>query len=153
MSSTVDSVLTQQQNELLASLQNNTTLLTLVGLVPGLQDQLLAKAGSVTVLAPSEEAFAEVPQVVTDFLTDPANVDALKTVLEYHLINSDSSLLNSQSFGPSIPIDKVLIPPSLESAVNDLINSAPVFSQVIPVAGVHGFPSWMFAKKPNNNWS
>ncbi len=159
MSSTVDSVLAQQQNELLDSLQSNTTLVTLVGLVPGLLDLLLSQAGSVTILAPTEEAFANVSPVVTDFLTDPANVETLKTVLQYHVIKSNNNLLG-ESFPASIQIDTVLIPPSLQSAVNDLVNSAPVVPQVIPVpmvqmmgAGGHGFPSWMVAKKPNNNWS
>jgi uncharacterized surface protein with fasciclin (FAS1) repeats len=150
--SETDSVLVKQQQELLNSLVSNPTLLTLVGLVPGLQDQLLSQAGGVTVLAPSEEAFAKVPSIVINFLTDPANVDALKTVLEYHLIKSDSSLLALQSFGPSIQIERVLIPPSLERVVNNLINSVHDVNPVIPM-GDNSLPTWMLAKKPNNNWS
>ena len=122
-------------------------------MVPGLLDLLLSQAGSVTVLAPTEEAFAAVPKVVTDFLTDPANVDTLKKVLQYHVIKSDNNLLG-ESFPASIQIDTVLIPPSLQSAVNDLANSAQVVHRV-QMRGTHHMeiPSWMIHKKPNNNWS
>lgn len=155
MPALVDPVLAQQQQDLLNSLQDKPTLLTLVGLVPGLQEFLLSKAGSVTVLAPTEEAFAKVPKVVTNFLTDPTNVDILRKVLQFHLISSDNNLLG-ESFPPAIQIENVLIPPSLQSAVSDLANSVQVVPSVQMMSGHNmglDIPSWAIYKKPNNNWS
>jgi uncharacterized surface protein with fasciclin (FAS1) repeats len=46
----------------------------------------LSGQGSFTLLAPTNAAFAALPQVTLDFLTDPANVAELTRVLAYHVL-------------------------------------------------------------------
>ncbi len=57
-----------------------TTLLTQADLVTTLQGP-----GPFTVFAPTDAAFAALDPNVTAFLTNPANVDALRSVLLYHV--------------------------------------------------------------------
>ena len=44
--------------------------------------------GSFILLAPTDEAFASLPDGVLDALLLPENADALSTLLQYHLVNS-----------------------------------------------------------------
>merc|ERR1719261_2096616 len=45
----------------------------------------LAGAGPLTVFAPTNAAFAAVPEAVLDALLDPANKASLQTLLKYHV--------------------------------------------------------------------
>ena len=49
-------------------------------------EETLNGAGPFTVFAPSDAAFAAVPQPMTDYLMDPANKDTLTQVLTYHVV-------------------------------------------------------------------
>ena len=48
--------------------------------------ETLNGAGPFTVFAPTDAAFAAVPQPMTDYLMDPANKDTLTQVLTYHVV-------------------------------------------------------------------
>lgn len=48
--------------------------------------ETLSGAGPFTVFAPTDAAFAAVPQPMTDYLMDPANKDTLTQVLTYHVV-------------------------------------------------------------------
>lgn len=73
----------------LAGNPNNSTLVSLLGntgLIPAAMD--LEKQGPVTILAPSNAAFEKLSQenpALFRKLTDPANEDALKKILLYHV--------------------------------------------------------------------
>jgi transforming growth factor-beta-induced protein len=62
----------------------------------------LSGAGNFTLLAPTNDAFAALPQETLDFLTDPANVSTLIQVLAYHLlpgvIISQQLMVDGQQF-------------------------------------------------------
>ena len=136
--------------ELVSSLSNNKTLVQLVGLVPGLLDTLTASAADITVLAPSDSAFAALPPALVTFLTDPNNVDTLATVLKYHVISNTSDLAG-EKLPPSIQIDSVLVPPSLQAAVAQIASSA---SMPTPTrTGYKNIPSWLKPRNPGNNWT
>lgn len=53
----------------------------------GLTEALNAE-GSFILLAPTDEAFASLPDGVLDALLQPENADALSTLLQHHLVNS-----------------------------------------------------------------
>jgi uncharacterized surface protein with fasciclin (FAS1) repeats len=48
--------------------------------------ETLNGAGPFTVFAPTDAAFAAVPQAMSDYLMDPANKDTLTQVLTYHVV-------------------------------------------------------------------
>ena len=140
----------KEQRELLDSLADNKTLVKLVGLVPGLLDTILKEAGKITILAPNEMAFGALPQVLVAFLTDPKNVEVLSQVLRYHVIFNNGNLLG-EPYPPSIQIDQVLVPPSLQGAVDNIVNSA---RQSMGHGGrvrLHSLPFWLSHKNPANN--
>merc|ERR1712166_1626549 len=43
--------------------------------------------GPMTVLVPTNEAFAKLPKATLDRLSDPKNIDELQNILEYHVVN------------------------------------------------------------------
>jgi len=60
-----------------------STLVT--ALIAGKLVDTLSGAGPFTVFAPTNEAFAKVPQATLDFLLDPKNILVLDAVLTYHV--------------------------------------------------------------------
>ena len=102
----------ESSDVLINSLSNYTTLLELVT-AAGLTDTLKQSADSITVLAPTNNAFGKVSSVVLSFLSQPENKDTLQNVLLYHVISNPSSL-NGERYPPVIEIDSVLIPPSID---------------------------------------
>jgi len=56
-------------------------LVTSAGLV-----ETLSGDGPFTLFAPTNDAFAKLPTETLDFLTDPANIDALADVLTFHVV-------------------------------------------------------------------
>lgn len=83
----IDKVLLPPKNlvEVLEEDGRFSTLLNVVGLVPGLADTLL-DAEKVTIFAPTDEAFGKVPQETLDFLLQEVNVNALANLLQYHVV-------------------------------------------------------------------
>lgn len=54
--------------------------------------EALAGSGPLTVFAPSDEAFAELPEGTLESLLNPENRESLRTVLLHHVISGDVSL-------------------------------------------------------------
>ena len=52
-------------------------------------DDVLASDDSITILAPTDEAFAALPAAERERLMDPANREELQQLLLYHVINAD----------------------------------------------------------------
>ena len=71
-----------------------TTLLAAVQ-AAGLGD-VLSGDGPLTVLAPTDEAFASMPEGQLELLLQPENVDLLRDILLYHVFNSE---ISSSAFG------------------------------------------------------
>ena len=136
------------EQTVLSALENYPTLVTLVGLVPGLLDTLVSSAGSITILAPSESAFGQVPAAVVEFLKRPDNVSVLEQVLKYHVVAPNTSNLLKEAYPTVIPINKVLIPPSLTDAVASIAQGTTT-SQAKQL----NVPSWLARPRSNNNWS
>jgi len=62
----------------------------------------VAASGPLTVFAPTNEAFAQLPAGTVESLLEPENVDALRRVLQYHVTTSSlaaSSLRDGQTLG------------------------------------------------------
>lgn len=78
---------TEQQNTLLALASQSDSFNTLVQAVEaaGLQDQL-ETGGPYTIFAPTDEAFAQLPEGALDYLLQPENQDLLREVLTYHVV-------------------------------------------------------------------
>lgn len=70
---------TVANNEQTATL---TAALDAAGLTSALEED-----GSFILLAPTEEAFASLPEGVLDALLQPENANTLVTILQYHLVN------------------------------------------------------------------
>jgi uncharacterized surface protein with fasciclin (FAS1) repeats len=66
----------------------NGSFNTLVAAVQaaGLVDALKAD-GPLTVFAPTDEAFAKLPEGTVESLLEPANIDQLKAILTYHVVS------------------------------------------------------------------
>lgn len=78
-------------NTIVETLVSDTRFGTLVQAVTtaGLLETLQG-IGPFTLLAPTNEAFAKLPQTVMDSLLDPDNLDRLKEVLMYHVISGSA---------------------------------------------------------------
>lgn len=68
--------------------QGNFTTLVQALEATGLDD-VLANDDSITILAPTDEAFAALPPAERQRLMDPANREGLQRLLLYHVINAD----------------------------------------------------------------
>jgi uncharacterized surface protein with fasciclin (FAS1) repeats len=77
----------------LADRVNSDSSLSTLGELLALANIDLSTAGGFTLLAPTNVAFAALPEGTLDFLRDPANVAALRQVLAYHLL---PGVVNSQ---------------------------------------------------------
>ena len=84
-----------------------STLATLAKAVPAVSTLLDSAAGPMTLFAPTNEAFAKLPDYLTSFLTDPKNTQQLTRVLQYHLVygaaNSCASLTDNEELTTSLP--------------------------------------------------
>merc|ERR1712032_826365 len=68
----------------------DTTFSTLVSLVASADlVETLSGPGPFTVFAPTNDAFAKLPQDVVDYLTAEENKDALTKVLTYHVVSGE----------------------------------------------------------------
>ena len=76
-----------QGGAILEAAAGNADLSTLVSLVQaaGLAETLGGE-GPFTVFAPTNDAFAKLPEPVLAYLSDPANVDLLEQILTYHVV-------------------------------------------------------------------
>ena len=144
------------EQTVLNALENNPKLVALVGLVPGLLDTLVSSVGSITILAPTESAFGQVPPAVVQYLKDPANVSVLEKVLKYHVLSPNTSNLLKEAYPTIIQINSVLIPPSLSDDVASIVSQSfasgtggPLYTQ----AKQSNVPSWLAKPRSNNNWS
>ena len=83
-----------------------------------------------TVLVPSDGAFTALGPTVLAYLKEPKNESDLQTLLQFHLVESDTTTL-AQNFVPNelavlpelLPISTVLIPPSLKTKLNAVYTS------------------------------
>lgn len=83
-----------------------------------------------TVLVPSDGAFTALGPTLLAYLKDPKNQPDLQTLLQFHLVESDTTTL-AQNFVPNVlavlpellPISTVLIPPSLKTKLNAVYTS------------------------------
>ena len=132
--------------DLLQQLSTNTVLVQLLESA-GLTQTLLDKAGSITVLAPTNMAFNQLPPGLATTLLKPENADLLTAVLLYHVI-ANTSNLTSETSPPVIPISSILVPPNLSDNLTSLTNltssSVPLMSNMSP-------PKWLVKPKAANN--
>ena len=83
-----------------------------------------------TVLVPSDGAFTALGPTLLAYLKDPKNEPDLQTLLQFHLVKSDTTTL-AQNFVPDeqailpelLPISTVLIPPSIKTKLNAVYTS------------------------------
>ena len=132
---------------LLTTLEKNPTLVKLVGLIDGLLEFLVSTQENITILAPSERAFQQLPKEVVAFLTDPKNINVLDKVLRYHILVPNTNTLINERYPKVIPIDKVLIPPSLSPDIAAIPVSTTTQTKQLNV------PKWLVRPRRNNNWS
>ena len=132
---------------LLTTLEKNPTLVKLVGLIDGLLEFLVSTQENITILAPSEMAFRQLPKEVVAFLTDPKNINTLDKVLRYHILVPNTNTLINERYPKVIPIDKVLIPPSLSPDIAAIPVSTTTQTKQLNV------PKWLVRPRRNNNWS
>ena len=132
---------------LLTTLEKNPTLVKLVGLIDGLLEFLVSTQENITILAPSERAFEQLPKEVVAFLTDPKNINTLDKVLRYHILVPNTNTLINERYPKVIPIDKVLIPPSLSPDIAAIPVSTTTQTKQLNV------PKWLVRPRRNNNWS
>lgn len=96
-----EDVANTEQYDVLALARMNPNLSTFVQLVElsGLAPSFEA-AGPITLFAPTNEAFSELPQERRDFLMDPNNIGELIKVLNLHVLPSEVSSVrfNDSSF-------------------------------------------------------
>lgn len=88
-----------------SALQNEYSTLFFLLQRLGLQQIVLDGfiAQNITVLAPTNAAFARINQQFVQFLLQPENEDLLRVILLYHLIPNTSSVLNAFSPNPANP--------------------------------------------------
>lgn len=120
--------------ELIAGSEQTTTLTSALEAAE-MFDNLSSTEGSMILLAPTDEAFAALPEGVLSALLKPENSAALRSVLVYHLVSpaggeeateTVSYLLeeggatvtaeNTCSNGTVYLVDKVLLPPGFDPA-------------------------------------
>jgi hypothetical protein len=106
--------------------------------------------GSITILAPTESAFGQVPPAVVQYLKDPANVSVLEKVLKYHVLSPNTSNLLKEAYPTIIQINSVLIPPSLSDDVASIASKSFASGTQAKQLNV---PSWLAKPRSNNNWS
>lgn len=83
----------------LEAVAKSAGLKTLVKLI-ALSGIELPKDENVTIFAPSEEAFAQLPSETVDFLVSPEGNETLRSILSYHIISGEQQsdiLLNTRS--------------------------------------------------------
>ena len=115
-----------KQVDLDTSLAGNTYLVALIN-TANLKQELLEQSNNITVLAPSNKAIESLPKIVLEFLQDPNNIATLREILLFHIISNNSNALynsnNTDILPKSITIEQVLIPPSLETQITELIKN------------------------------
>ncbi|HLV48864.1 MAG TPA: fasciclin domain-containing protein [Aliidiomarina sp.] len=89
----VQTASTQQHLGTIAEItENESSFATLFAALEATDlDELLGTEGPYTVFAPSDTAFEELPEGTMARLLDPANVEELKTLLSYHVIEGSVS--------------------------------------------------------------
>ena len=83
----IDSVMMPATDDIVATAQEAGAFNTLLAAAQaaGLAEALMGE-GPFTVLAPTDEAFAKLPKATVSALLEPQNVDALKKILTYHVV-------------------------------------------------------------------
>merc|ERR1712194_738294 len=95
----IDGVLTPPSKNIVQLASGDTDLSTLVtALKAGNLVTALSGTGPFTVFAPTNDAFAALPKATLAFLLEPANIEHLDSILEYHVING--SALYSEDLKP-----------------------------------------------------
>jgi uncharacterized surface protein with fasciclin (FAS1) repeats len=79
--------------DVVATIAANEKLTTLAGLIKssGLDKELAASDKKFTILAPTDEAFAKLPEATLESLAKPENVSMLKQVLSMHVISGEAT--------------------------------------------------------------
>lgn len=100
-----------KSNNSLGAVAKSAGLTTLVKLV-SLSGVELPIDEKVTIFAPSEEAFAKLPQETVEFLVSPQGKDSLRSILSYHIVSGvrqSKDLLNTRSLltlnGQNLDVD------------------------------------------------
>lgn len=73
----------------------------------------LSQPGNYTLLAPTDEAFRQLPQAVIQTLTKPENLPLLQKLLTHHLVEGEATVFRTNlqaSNGIIYEVDQVLIP-------------------------------------------
>jgi len=116
-----------QQTPTLAQALNSTSQLsqlsTVLGLVPELV-QALSSAQNITILAPSNSAFAQVPNATLSSLT--SNTGLLSALLQYHVLNGTyrgAQITNSSAFVPTLLTNPLLANVSTYQCFHPLMNT------------------------------
>lgn len=81
------------QNDILTTAASNGSFKTLTSLVVAADlDEALQGKGSLTVFAPTDEAFAKLPEGTLETLLKPENKEQLADILKYHVLPSKISV-------------------------------------------------------------
>lgn len=73
----------------------------------------LSQPGNYTLLAPTDEAFRQLPQALIQTLTKPENLPFLQKLLTHHLVEGEATVFRTNlqaSNGIIYEVDQVLIP-------------------------------------------
>jgi uncharacterized surface protein with fasciclin (FAS1) repeats len=114
----------------LNSSSNLSQLSTVLGLVPQIA-QALGSAQNITILAPSNAAFAKVDNATLSTLT--ANPDILAALLQYHVLNGTvygSQVTNTSAFVPTLLTNTSYTNVSFTNTVRSLCGDANLDEQV-----------------------
>ena len=144
---------------------NYSTLAALVGSVEGLTKTLTDSAGAISVLAPSNAAFAKLSDELVAYLTTPstganfAEANALLAqILKYHVVQNDATLEGS-ALPIIVPIETILIPPDIDTTslpfavFKDATDTTTTPPPPPTTAAKALVPRWLQRPRSNNNWT
>jgi hypothetical protein len=131
-------------NNLLSLLSGNKELVKLLERAD-LVDTIRESVDQLTMFAPTDQAFTNLPPAVMNYLIDPKNKQILQQILLYHVINRTSNLAGLP-YPPIIQIDTVLIPPNLQEMLANLTSNP-----VATTTNKYTLPKWINQPRPGNN--
>ena len=130
-----------------------STLSSLIKKVDGLEASLVSelKKNTITILEPTEQAFANVPEPIIKYLSSDEGNKDLELLLKYHIIANNADVAG-EMLPPTISINEVLTPPTLKSKAAELVknNTSSNKKSINKITKRH-VNNYMRRRKLNNN--